>query len=112
VARGGKRPGAGRKPGTPNKVTAEDREVFRMVYERRLSDLDRWITETGDGFEAVHFLKDGTKIPYIEKNPGKAADILVRMAEHFVPKLARNEHVGADGGPVEFVIRDIAKEGE
>lgn len=112
MARGGRRPGAGRKPGSPNKVTAEDREAFRMVYERRLSDLDRWIVETGDGFEAVHFLSDGTKIPYREKNPGKASDLLLRMAEHFVPKVARHEVTGPDGGPVEYVIRDIAKEPE
>ena len=96
----------GRKKGTPNHVTAEDRAAFRMVYERRLADLDRWIRETGDGFEAVHFLQDGTKIPYLERNPGKASDLLLRMAEHFVPKLTRNEVVGGDGGPlvVETVV--------
>jgi hypothetical protein len=105
VPRGGKRPGAGRKPGVPNKTTDEDRRAFRMVYERRLGDLDRWIKETGDGFEAVHFLKDGTKIPYQEKNPGKAADILVRMAQHFVPTLARTEVTGEDGGPLRAVFR-------
>lgn len=109
MPRGGKRPGAGRKPGVPNKTTAEDREAFRMVYERRLEDLDRWIRETGDGFDAVHFLSDGTKIPYLEKSPGKAADLLLRMAEHFVPKLQRHEHTGEDGGPVEFVVRDLGK---
>ncbi len=91
MPRGGKRPGAGRKKGTPNKTTAEAREAFRMVYEGRLSDLDRWLKETGDGFRAVHFLADGKKIPYLEKNPGKAAELLTRMAEHFVPKLQRIE---------------------
>jgi hypothetical protein len=100
----------GRKKGTPNKTTAEDREAFRMVYEGRLGDLDRWITETGDGYPAVHFLADGTQIPYVEKNPGKASDLLLRMAEHFVPKLTRNEVTGEGGGPVEFTIRDLGKE--
>lgn len=91
MPRGGKRPGAGRKKGSPNKTTAEAREAFRMVYEGRLADLDRWIRETGDGFRAVHFLQDGTKIPYLEKNPGKAAELVARLAEHFVPKLQRLE---------------------
>lgn len=81
-----------------------------MVYERKLSDLERWITETGDGFQAIHFLSDGTQIPYLEKSPGKAADLLLRMAQHFVPTLARTEVTGEDGGPVEYVIRDLAKE--
>jgi hypothetical protein len=93
-------------------VTADAREAFKMVYERRLDDLDRWLRETGDGFKATHFLADGTAIPYLERNPGKAADLLLRMAEHFVPKLSRNEHTGPDGGPVplEFVIRDLGAE--
>lgn len=71
-----------------------------MVYERRLEDLDRWIKETGDGFEAVHFLADGTKVPYLEKNPGKASDLMLRMAQHFVPTLARTEVTGKDGEPL------------
>lgn len=108
--RGGKRVGAGRKKGIPNKLTQDAREAFRMVYEGRLADLDRWIRETGDGFEAIHFLSDGTKIPYLEKNPGKAADLLCRMAEHFVPKLAHTQLTGEGGGPLEMVIRDLAKE--
>jgi hypothetical protein len=91
-------------------VTADAREAFRMVYERRLEDLDRWIRETGDGYEAIHFLADGTKIPYLEKNPGKAADILTRMAEHFVPKLGRIEHTGPEGSALELVIRDLGKD--
>lgn len=111
----GSKPGerrGGRKKGVPNKVTAEAREAFQMVYEGRLSDLDRWIRETGDGFDAVHFLSDGTAIPYKERNPGKAADLLLRMAEHFVPKLARNEVVGEGGGPVKIVIRKYSASGD
>ena len=101
----------GRKKGTPNKVTAEARELFQAVYEGRLQDLERWLTETGDGFEAVHFLHDGTKIPYIEKNPGKAAELLLRMAEHFVPKLSRTEITGGGGQALVFqVIHPAAEE--
>jgi hypothetical protein len=110
----GSKPGerrGGRKKGTPNRVTADAREAFRMVYEGRLGDLDRWIKETGDGYQAVHFLADGTKIPYVEKNPGKASDLLLRMAEHFVPKLARHEHVGDGGGAVKIVIRKYGSDG-
>jgi hypothetical protein len=106
----GSKPGerrGGRKRGTPNKVTAEARKAFQMIYEGRLADLDRWIRETGDGFEAVHFLADGTRCKYTERNPGKAADLLLRMAEHFVPKLSRREIVGEGGGPVRVVKVDM-----
>lgn len=77
-----------------------------MVYERKLADLERWITETGDGFQAIHFLSDGTQIPYMEKSPGKAADLLLRMAQHFVPTLARSEVTGEGGGPVRVIKVD------
>lgn len=89
----GKKTG-GRAKGVPNKTTAEAREAFRLVYQGRLGDLDRWIRETGDGFNAVKIVvADGVvqEVPYIEKNPGKAAELLTRMAEHFVPKLQRVE---------------------
>jgi hypothetical protein len=114
MPRGGSKPGerrGGRKKGTPNHVTIDARKAFQMVYEGRLKDLARWIKATGDGYPAVHFLSDGTKCKYVERNPGKAADLLLRMAEHFVPKVSRVEHTGEDGGPVEFVIRDLGKEG-
>jgi hypothetical protein len=107
----GSKPGerrGGRKKGAPNKITAETRQLFQMVYEARLSDLDRWIRETGDGFQAVHFLADGTAIPYTEKNPGKAADILTRMAEHFVPKLGRLE-VSLTQTPAEQILAELER---
>ena len=102
----GSKPGerrGGRKKGVPNKVTAEARSAFQMVYEARLGDLDRWIRETGDGFEAVHFLQDGTKIPYLEKNPGKAASLIAQLAEHFVPKLQRIEKGISDASDDELL---------
>ncbi len=95
--------GKGRKKGVPNKITAAVREGFQLVYENRLEDLDRWLRETGDGFKAVHFLANGRKIPYLEKNPGKAAEILTRMAEHFVPKLQRIEKTIADASDEELL---------
>jgi hypothetical protein len=100
----------GRVKGVPNKVTGEAREAFRAVYEGRLSDLDRWIQETGDGFEVPMRLKTGEplidpetskpRMMKIGKDPGKAADLLLRMAEHFIPKLQRHEQTGEGGGPI------------
>lgn len=87
-------------------MTAEAREAFRMVYERRLDDLDRWIKETGDGFRAVKILvadKVVQEVPYLEKDPGKAADILTRMAEHFIPKLQRVEKGISDSSDEELL---------
>lgn len=97
MPRGGRRPGAGRPKGSPNKATADARAAFQAVYEGRLNDLDRWLQETGDGFEVVKLTKEGEKITLkVGKDPGKAADLLTRMAEHFVPKLQRLEKTIAD----------------
>ena len=85
----GNKPGPGRPKGSVNKVTAEIRKAFRLVFEDRLADLNRWIVETGDGFITQHVDKDGEVIGLLEKNPGKAAELLVRLAEFHFPKLAR-----------------------
>jgi hypothetical protein len=103
----GSKPGnrkGGRKKGTPNRVTYEAREAFRAVYEGRLADLDRWIRETGDGYRAIHFLANGEKCYYTERNPGKAADLLLRMAEHFIPKLNHTTLTGENLGPITVLV--------
>ena len=43
--KGGKRPGAGRKPGVPNKATAEARETIRLLVEGNVERLQGWINE-------------------------------------------------------------------
>lgn len=95
----------GRKKGTPNKVNALAHMAFLAAFQRRIDDLDRWIRETGDGFEAVHFLSDGTKIPYLERNPAKAAEILTRLAEYHFPRKAAVALTDSDGGPVRVVFK-------
>jgi hypothetical protein len=95
----GKKTG-GRKKGVPNKLTSVGRQAFMATFGKLEGDLEKWIRETAEGFEAVHFLSDGRAIPYLEKNPGKAADLLIRMAEYHFPKLGRTEVTGKDGGPV------------
>lgn len=110
----GSKPGerrGGRRRGVPNKVTSAARHAFLATFGQLEGDLQEWIRQTAEGFEAVHFLADGTAIPYLEKNPAKAADLLIRMAEYHFPKLGRTEVTGAEGGPLEVVIRDIAKDG-
>lgn len=112
MPRGGKRPGAGRPKGVPNKATSEARAAFTRVYEGRLADLDRWIGETGDGFEVPARNKLGQPILddkgaptliRVGKDPGKASDILTRMAEHFVPKLQRLEKGISDASDEELL---------
>ncbi len=66
----------GRAKGTPNKVTKDAKAAFQAVYEGNLEHLERWLHQTA------------------ETDPAKAADLLLRMARHFLPVLASTQHSG------------------
>lgn len=85
---GGKKYG-GRKKGTPNKVNAEFRETVRKLLEDNSANVGKWLTLVAEG--------DGASL---SPDPGKALDLLTRLAEYAAPKLSRTEHVGDGGGPV------------
>lgn len=69
----------GRPKGSPNKITEEIREAYAMVLQNRLPDLERWILQVS------------------HEDPAKAADLLMKLSERFLPMLARTEITGADG---------------
>ena len=82
----GRKTGGGSRAGVPNKVTADTRAFFAGFAERNFSKLDGLIDETA------------------EKDPAKAADLILRAAEYHVPKLGRVEHLGEGGGPLQVQI--------
>jgi hypothetical protein len=94
------------------------REAFLATFGKLEGDLEGWIRRTAEGTEVPLIAKDGTPVlidgkPVVvasDPDPGKAADLLIRMAEYHFPKLGRTEVSGPDGGPVEFTIRDLAAE--
>ncbi|WP_156350413.1 hypothetical protein [Achromobacter sp. 2789STDY5608633] len=79
----------GRKAGTPNKASQEFRETVRLVLEENSDNVGLWLTQVASGNG------DPTKA-----DPGKALDLLAKLAEFAAPKLARTEVVGDGGGPV------------
>jgi hypothetical protein len=70
----------------PNKVTQEFRETVRLLLEQNSDNVGRWLAAVA------------------ESDPGKALDLLTRLAEYASPKLARTELTGRDGGPVQLVL--------
>lgn len=103
----GSKPGerrGGRKKGIPNKVTGDAREAFRKVYEGKLKELNRWLEEIAEGYECVTFTQRGDPCYFKKRDPAKAADLLLRMAEHFIPKLERVEHTGKDGDKLSVTV--------
>ena len=90
MSRGGKREGAGRPKGAPNKATADVRACIAMIAERNVEKLEEWINEVPD--------------------PGKRADLLLRMFEYHIPKLARSEVLGDKNAPLTVVVTRYGSE--
>lgn len=78
--------GKGRPKGAPNKSTSIVREAIANLLERNAPNMDRWLNEVAD------------------KDPHKALDIIQKLSEYHIPKLARTEVTGAGGGPQEHVV--------
>lgn len=85
--------GKGRVKGVPNKVTREFRETVTRLLEDNADNVGRWLTLVAEG--------DGTEKG--QPDPGRALDLMAKLAEFAAPKLARTEHVGDGGGPVRIV---------
>lgn len=82
MARGGPREGAGRKPGTPNRASAE-REA--AIKASGLTPLDYMLNVLRDDMQ-----------------PAERRDEMAKAAAPYVhPKLASIEQSGKDGGPVQ-----------
>jgi hypothetical protein len=73
--------GKGRPKGAPNKSTAIVREAIANLLERNAPNMDRWLNEVA------------------QDDPYKALDLMNKLSEYHIPKLARTELTGADGGP-------------
>ena len=85
--------GKGRPKGAQNKVTREFKQTVQMLLESNKDNVARWLTLVAEG--------DGTDSPAGRPNPAKALELLSSLAEFAQPKLARTEHTGEGGGPVE-----------
>ena len=70
---------AGRKKGTLNKNTKQIREAYQKLTEDNLDNMNLWLMQTAS------------------EDPAKAMDLMLRLSEYIIPKLARQELVGNDG---------------
>ena len=86
--------GKGRPPGSPNKSTAMVREAIATLLERNSEKMDEWLQLVAYGDESLG----------IKPQPDKALDIMQKMAEYHIPKLARTEVTGAENGPITIKV--------
>lgn len=92
----------GRKKGTSNKDVRDVREAIARVLQDNAENFGKWLSKVAEGQKGTYIDGNGkVKEHYIVKpDPGKACDIAMNMAEYHIPKLARTELTGANGGPV------------
>ena len=81
----------------PNKVTQEFRDTIRKVLDDNANNVGRWLTLVAEG--------DGKDSPKGAPDPGRALDLLAKLAEFAAPKLSRAEVTGANGEPVQTITR-------
>jgi hypothetical protein len=80
----------GRPKGSPNRATADVRAAIAAFAEGNAHKLQDWLDRVAEGSEGNR------------PDPAKAADLYLRAIEYHIPKLARTEVTGQDGGPVEI----------
>lgn len=96
--KGQKKPNQGKRG--PGKATIEFRETVQKVLESNAANVGKWLKMVAEGVPAA-----GPNGKAVEPDPGKALDLMAKLAEYAAPKLARTEHTGADGGAIETVSR-------
>ena len=85
--KGDKRPGAGRPKGLQNKTTIAAKEAIARFVDGNADRLQGWLDEIA-----------------ADQGPAAAFKCFSDLLEYHVPKLARTEVTGADGGPQELKI--------
>ena len=86
--------GPGRPKGIPNKSTTIVREAIANLLDRNAEKMDEWL----------HLVAYGDAELGVKPQPDKALDIMQKMAEYHIPKLARTEVVGDKDTPLELKI--------
>lgn len=91
----GQKKGPGRPPGTPNKATVEFKATVQALLEDNRSNVAKWLK----------LVAEGDPVKDLKPDPGKALDLMAKLAEFAAPKLARTEVVGDAENPVQTVTR-------
>lgn len=84
------KPGPGRPKGLANKSTTKAREAIARFVDSSTPRMLAWLDQVANGIPDHD----------IKPNPAKAIELVQSVCEYHVPKLARTETTGADGGPV------------
>lgn len=108
-----KRMGSGRPPGALNKTTREARAAIAEFVDGNAHRLQEWLDRVANGVprlneENVQMHDEaGNPMWLVPPNPEKAFNLFQSVVEYHVPKLARSELTGADGGMIGIAAVDL-----
>lgn len=80
----------GRGPGTPNKATSDARQAIALFVDGNAHRLANWLDQVAEGMPEHD----------IKPNPAKAFELFQSVVEYHIPKLARTEISGDEGGAI------------
>lgn len=78
--------GKGRPKGAVNKSTSIVKEAIARLLERNVENMDEWLDKVA------------------KEDPYKALDLMNKLCEYHVPKLARTELSGVDGEAIQHSV--------
>lgn len=111
--RSGRPPGSGRAPGVPNKATRDARLAIAAFVDDNAGRMQEWLDKVAQGVPRVdaegnqRYDDEGEPMWLVAPNPEKAFAMLRDVVEYHVPKLARSEMTGANGGPISVAAIDM-----
>jgi hypothetical protein len=109
-------PDAGRKKGVQNKVTREFRTIVQDLIDENGDNVRLWLSRVANGQPGeVQISEDGRREIVqlaIAADPGKAIDLINKLAEYVAPKLTRTEVTGPGGQPLAPPVLRVTIEGK
>jgi hypothetical protein len=112
--RSGRPPGSGGRPaGVPNKATRDARLAIAAFVDNNADRMQEWLDKVASGVPRVdaegnqRYDDEGEPMWLVPPNPERAFAMLRDVVEYHVPKLARSEMTGANGGPISVAAIDM-----
>ena len=111
--RSGRPPGSGRTPGVPNKATRDARLAIAAFVDNNADRMQEWLDKVASGVPRVdaegnqRYDDEGEPMWLVPPNPERAFAMLRDVVEYHVPKLARSEMTGVNGGPISVAAIDM-----